>query len=94
MERAAKDMGVKSIEEGLAKLKEKHATSGEDVVKLYRDTVERVRKFVIEREVAELPPLENVKIVKTPEFMRPIIPFAAYIPPEVLSWSFRGFFLG
>ena len=93
MERAAKEMGVRNIKEGLNKLKEKHVTSGEDVIKYYEGTLEKVRRFVVEKEVVESPPLESVKIVETPEFMRPIIPFAAYIPPEVLSWSFRGFFL-
>jgi len=58
MEGAVKEKGVRSIEEDLTKLKEEHVTSGEDVIKYYESTLEKVRRFIIEKGVVELPPLK------------------------------------
>mgnify|MGYP000049956098 CR=1 FL=1 len=70
MKRATKEMGIKSIEEGLTKLKERRITPQEYVIKYYESMLEKVRRSIIKKGVVELPPLESIKIVKTPELMR------------------------
>ncbi len=88
----AKKIGANSISEALEKIKENHISSPEKVLEEYRRTIEYVKKFVVEKEAVELPPMENIRVVETPEFMRPILPFAAYMPPEIFGWSFTGIF--
>ncbi len=92
MHEEARKIGASGISEALEKIKEKHISSPEKVLEEYRKTIEYVKKFVIEKEVVELPPMENIRVVETPEFMRPLLPFAAYMPPEVFGWSFTGIF--
>ena len=93
MSEAAKKMNATSIVKALEKLKERHVSSVEDLFKSYHETLAKLKKFIIEKEVVELPPMERVEIIETPEFMRPLLPFAAYIPPEVFSWDYTGIFL-
>jgi uncharacterized protein (DUF885 family) len=63
----------------------------EALVAAYAAEMERARQFVIERDLAPVPagPLE---VVATPEFLRPLIPFAAYQPPGAFSQDQRGWF--
>lgn len=57
---------------------------GDDPVSAMRDAMERAHAFVAERELVAIPegPLE---IVPTPPFLEPLVPFAAYEPPEVFG---------
>lgn len=93
MSEAAKEMKATSIVEALEKLKEKHVSSVEDLFKTYRETLVKLKKFLVEKEVVELPLMERVEIIETPEFMRPLLLFAAYIPSKVFSWNYTGIFL-
>jgi len=90
---AVKGMGLKSIEEGLAKIKEAHPKSRDEVFEIYKRALKELRKFIVEKDIVEPPPLENVAIVETPDFLRPVTPFAGYIPPAMFSWSLRGVML-
>ena len=62
-----------------ARLRAEHPTRG-DPLTAYGTAMERAREFVRERDVVRIPeaPLE---VVPTPEFLRPLIPIAAYSPP-------------
>jgi len=93
MQKAAKEMGVKNISEGFNRIKQHYPKSKDEVYKLYKETVKEAREFLIKRNILDLPPFEKVNIIETPEYMRHIIPFAAYVPPEVFSWSSTGIFL-
>lgn len=55
-----------------------------DLIAYYRAAMERAREFVLTRDLVHVPaaPLE---VVPTPEFLRPLIPFAAYSPPGPFS---------
>ncbi|HXW50380.1 MAG TPA: DUF885 domain-containing protein [Candidatus Acidoferrales bacterium] len=46
----------------------------------YQAGVTRTRKFVEDRRLASIPNGESLKVVETPSFMRPTIPYAAYMP--------------
>jgi len=47
----------------------------------YRRGVDEARRFVIERGLVTLPSQDRLDVVETPLFMRPTIPYAAYMPP-------------
>ena len=93
MIKAAKEMNASSIEEAFSRIREKRARSKDEVFRIYKETIDKARKFIIERDLVEIPLGEKVMIVETPEYLRPIIPFAAYIPPETFSWSLTGIYL-
>ena len=51
------------------------------------------RQFVIDHEIATIPAGEEIRIEPTPEFMRPIIPYAAYSSPGFLEPVQEGVFI-
>jgi uncharacterized protein (DUF885 family) len=53
--------------------------------------MDRARGFVEERELVTIPN-GALEVIETPDFLRPILPFAAYQPPEVYSPDRTGSF--
>ena len=51
----------------------------------YLEAVNRARRFVKEKAIAPLAPDEEIEAKETPEPLKPIIPFAAYYPPQRFS---------
>ncbi len=47
----------------------------------YRDTMRRARAFLIERDLVSVPADERVEVIETPEYLRRVVPFAAYFSP-------------
>lgn len=95
---------VKELEETAAKLdkrytweqqieilKRNHPTNSE-LVQYYADEMKRAKRFVIERRLVDIPEGEKIDVVPTPEFARPIIPYAAYISPAPYEREQRGIF--
>jgi len=94
MEDAARRAGAGSVEEALSMLS--NARISDDVSEYFRkygELVARVREFVRREGIVELPEGERVRIIETPEYLRPVIPFAAYMPPETFSPSLTGTYL-
>jgi uncharacterized protein (DUF885 family) len=46
----------------------------------YQAGVDQSRQFVQDRQLASIPSGESLEVVETPAFMRPTIPYAAYMP--------------
>ncbi len=46
----------------------------------YQAGVSTTRQFVQDRKLVSIPPGESLQVVETPLFMRPTIPYAAYMP--------------
>lgn len=72
-------------------LKRDHPTNNE-LVHFYGDEMKRAKRFVIERRLVDIPEGERIDVVPTPEFARPIIPYAAYIGPAPFEQEQRGIF--
>ncbi len=62
-----------------------------DTIGAHRDTVERARSFLHDRGLISVP-AAPLLVEPTPEFLRPLIPFAAYSPPGPFSASREGRF--
>ena len=62
-------------------VKSKHPDNFEEIMKEYRDSVEKSRTFVQEYGMIDLPPRESLSVVETPGYLRHTIPFAAYMMP-------------
>ncbi len=47
----------------------------------YRDTMQRARAYLIEHDLVTVPDDERVEVIETPEYLRRVVPFAAYFSP-------------
>jgi len=72
------------------RLRGEHPTS-QTLVETYAREMERAREFVAARGIAPVPAVP-LDVIATPEFMRPLIPFAAYDSPGPYSADPRGLF--
>ncbi|GIW52585.1 MAG: hypothetical protein KatS3mg081_1940 [Gemmatimonadales bacterium] len=63
----------------------------EELVGAYASEMERARRFVEERDLVPIPP-GPLKVVETPSFLRPLIPYAAYQAPGAFSPDRTGWF--
>ena len=63
------------------------------VVDTYREYMEKAKNFVLEKDLVDLPPDETIEVKETPEFLRLIMPTAAYNPPAVKDKIKRGRFM-
>ncbi len=68
-----------------------HHPTSDTLVSAYAAQMERARRFVEDRELAAVP-VGELEVVATPQFLRPLIPLAAYQPPGPFSEERRGTF--
>lgn len=74
-------------------VKSKHPENFDEVMKEYRDSVEKSRVFVQEYGMIDLPPGESLSVVETPNYLRHTIPFAAYMMPGRYDEEQEGVYL-
>ncbi len=89
---AAKIAPGKTAREILDAAKRHHPKRSE-LLSAYRKEVERVRRFVLDREIVTIPEGESLQIRATPAAMRPLLPYAAYMSPGPLEKKQEGIFL-
>ncbi|HEX7126791.1 MAG TPA: DUF885 domain-containing protein [Thermodesulfobacteriota bacterium] len=61
-------------------LKRDHPTAA-GLLDAYRAEMARARAFVVEHGLVTLPPDESLEVIETPVFERPLVPYAAMMPP-------------
>ncbi|OGS43277.1 MAG: hypothetical protein A3K76_07285 [Euryarchaeota archaeon RBG_13_57_23] len=79
--------------DALEKMKSDHPPTFKAVLDAYRDSAQEARRFVVEHDLATLPPKENLIVMETPQFMRPMFPYAGQFEPGKFDGSRAGFFL-
>ncbi len=72
-------------------LKHDHPTAV-GLLDAYRTEMARARAFVVEHGLATLPPGESLEVIETPVFERPLIPYAAMMPPAPFEEEQKSFF--
>jgi uncharacterized protein (DUF885 family) len=65
----------------------------QEAFKEYKATVSRSREHVLKSDLVTIPPGEELAVIETPEFMRPLCPFATQIEPGKFDNSCRGLYL-
>jgi uncharacterized protein (DUF885 family) len=65
----------------LNRVKDNHPPTFEAALEEYRAAMARARQFVLDRGIATLPAGETLTVVATPEYLRDVLPFAAYFDP-------------
>ena len=93
MEAVAREIDpTKSVRELLEAAKADHPTA-EDLLPAYEQAMADIRQYVIDHDIAAIPPGESLRIVETPVYMRPLIPYAAYMSPGILEEKQDGIFV-
>ena len=62
-------------------VKNNHPATFPEALDAYREAMDRARHFVVDRDLATMPPSDRLIVIETPSFVRHLIPFAAYDPP-------------
>jgi uncharacterized protein (DUF885 family) len=68
-------------EEVVDRVKSDHPRDFDAALETYRAAMEEARRFVMEHEIATLPAGETLTVIATPEYLRNVMPFAAYYSP-------------
>jgi uncharacterized protein (DUF885 family) len=68
----------KSELEVVDRIKSDHPGEFEAALQLYRDAMAEARKYIIDHGIATLPPGEQLSVIETPDYLRNVMPFAAY----------------
>lgn len=89
---AAEELGINNIVEALKVVESVRSYSVESFIELYSGIIDRVKAFVKESGIIDLPRGEKILLTETPDFLKPIIPFAAYMPPEAFSPYLKGIY--
>ena len=80
--RAAAEVDDRATEATVVdRIKSDHPATFEEALDAYRDVMVRARQHLIDRQIATVPPDERIEVVETPDYLRNVIPFAAYFSP-------------
>ncbi len=82
-----------SVKEAVEKVESKTPDSFEDALEWYEEGLLDAREFIIEKDLATIPEDEEIEVMETPEYMRNIIPFAAYIAPAKFDDTKKGIYV-
>ncbi|HEX8941456.1 MAG TPA: DUF885 domain-containing protein [Candidatus Limnocylindrales bacterium] len=63
------------------RVKDDHPATFEEALAGYRDAMLRARQHIIDHRLATIPEGERISVIATPEFLRNVLPFAAYMEP-------------
>lgn len=72
-------------------IKKRHPKASE-LLATYQREMEAARQFVQEKNVVTIPRGEELEVIPTPPFYRPILPYAAYMRPAPFEKQQKGFF--
>ena len=75
------------------RLKSDHPATFEEALEGYREVMRRSRAYIIEHGIASVPDDEVIEVVETPEYLRSVMPFAAYYPPARFDADQRGIYI-
>jgi uncharacterized protein (DUF885 family) len=75
------------------RIKEDHPATFEEALDSYRDVMVRSRQHLIDRRIVTVPDDERIDVVATPEYLRNVIPFAAYFSPPKFDSNPKGIYI-
>jgi uncharacterized protein (DUF885 family) len=75
------------------RVKSNHPATFEEALAAYKDAMMRARAHIVEHDIATLPPGERISVIPTPEYLRTVIPFAAYFEPGKFDKNPSGIYI-
>jgi uncharacterized protein (DUF885 family) len=92
--RAATEIDDRATEaEVIDRIKSDHPATFEEALDAYRDVMLRARQHLIDHDIATVPPDERIDVIETPEYLRNVIPFAAYFSPPKFDRRPKGIYI-
>ncbi len=77
----------------LDRLKSDHPATFAEALEGYRDAMRRARAHLLERDLVTIPDGEVIDVIETPEYLRSVMPFAAYFSPARFDADQRGIYV-
>jgi uncharacterized protein (DUF885 family) len=77
----------------IERLKADHPATFEDALEGYKDAMRRSRAYLIEHDIVTVPDDEVIEVIATPEYLRSVMPFAAYFSPARFDADQRGIYV-
>ncbi len=75
------------------RVKSNHPASFEAALEAYRDAMHRARQHLVDRELVTIPDGERIDVIVTPEYLRNVVPFAAYFDPAAFDRNPKGIYI-
>ena len=75
------------------RIKEDHPATFEAALDAYRDVMVRARQHLIDHDIVTVPDDERIEVIPTPEYLRNVIPFAAYFDPPKFDANPNGIYI-
>ncbi len=64
-----------------------------EALEAYRDAMLRARSHLIEHDLVSVPDDERIEVIETPEYLRNVVPFAAYFSPANFDAAAKGIYV-
>jgi uncharacterized protein (DUF885 family) len=81
------------IATAIERLKADHPATFEEALDGYKEAMARSRAYLIERGIVSVPDDETIDVIATPEYLRSVMPFAAYFSPARFDADQRGIYI-
>ena len=97
--RAARIAAAREIDPGadeatvVDRIKNDHPATFEQALDAYRDVMVRSRSHLIAKGIVTVPDDERIDVIPTPEYLRNVIPFAAYFSPPKFDPNPKGIYI-
>jgi uncharacterized protein (DUF885 family) len=98
-ERSARKAAAREIDpnadelEVVARVKADHPETFADALEGYRTAMQRARAHLVERGLVTVPDDERIDVIETPQYLRNVIPFAAYFAPAPFDAGSKGIYV-
>ena len=98
-ERAARATVAREIDpdaseaEVVARVKADHPATFGSALTAYREAMARARAHLIDHGLVTIPGDERIEVIETPEYLRNVIPFAAYFSPASFDRDPKGIYV-
>ena len=70
-----------------------HPATFDEALNAYRDAMLRARSYLIEHDIVSVPDDERIEVVPTPEYLRRVMPFAAYFDAPKFDPAPQGIYI-
>jgi uncharacterized protein (DUF885 family) len=75
------------------RIKSDHPATFDEALDAYRDVMLRAREHLIEHDIVTVPEDERIAVIPTPEYLRNVVPFAAYFEPPKFDRDPSGIYI-
>jgi uncharacterized protein (DUF885 family) len=75
------------------RIKSDHPRTFDEALGAYRSVMLRARQHLIDRDIVTVPADERVQVIATPEYLRRVLPFAAYFEPAKFDKNAMGIYV-